>query len=639
MPNPTFSPMDANATRLNGTSLALKKTNISSKSAPATPTATPSTSATSATPSTSALPPKHWPDANSRHFSTASAIPTYHPTELNIPKGAHKFTSLYKSSSVSSEEDVPLSMRFMHKPLRAREELKKASDPTRRNSLINAKSDGSELEVQTDLDPTTPIYAMRELNIGGTPSEPYRLVRKKSGEIVKPLLKDNIKHRTRSLPSTPTYKQVHFGGDTDVRYFKQKDRPAAILAQNSPTFRGQDDSDLPQYDSDDSIQDYFDDELNSHVDKKKPGSGTTKYPAPHHGKLIEWELELLNFPMLLYHEKITVRGLPVFLERTFISTDKKHLLGQIAVKNLAFEKYITVRYTCDLWATIVEIPTVYVADVPPVLRTHDYDRFIFKIPLDLLFNSFHMEEPENDASGRVQERVYSLCVRYSASGHEEWDNNDFKNYQIKLRKIIPVSAKKAEPKAPTMARSKQEAHSKKPKYSSLYLKRIVSEPSLATAKPEQPKAKPKLYHHDNGSSDYDFVKNDFYLSSPLLSSLNNKDELLYDDQGRLSPHILRESMLRAKQNNTWSPPPDDASVSPDAEEPITMSPASPKCPHRHLDSKSYKELLDSYCFFTTPGDENDERSTSTSPENDRNQPLNITLDPDSAYTVSSFLRH
>lgn len=530
-----------------------------------------------------------------------------------------KKAAVYRSNSVSSDEDVPLSMRFMHKPLRANEELEKASDPTRRNSLINAQHDiivddiniGG-LSMKCVEDSNGSDWETDNLNMGDSPAQPYRLLRKKSGEIVKPLLKE-LKNRLRSLPTTPTYKQVHFGGDTDVRYFKQKDRPAAISALNLPTLRGQNDSELPLYDSDDSfadsVSDYFDDELNLRADKK-----ITRYPAPSHARLIDWELELLNFPALLYHEKINVCQLPVFVERVFISIDKKYLLGQVAVENLAYEKSVTVRYSLDHWATIVEIPTIYVPDAPSVLRLHGYDRFIFKIPVDLLFNAFHIEsDPDHDAT--VQERVYSLCVRYTVPGHEYWDNNGRQNYVLKLRKIVknPDNRKVQTPKTSTQtktgpvpftAKSKPEAHKRKPKYLLLYLKRIVSEPTFASAQP--------LPQEPRKDGPNDFVKNNYYISSPLLSNLNNKeDEFLYA---------------------LGSPPRGlESSMSPDFLSPEPLEESIPSV----LDAKSYKELLDQYCFFTTQGDDN---SHTTLVMSDNAEMCGKKGD-ENPYTVSSFLRH
>lgn len=594
-------------------------------------------------------------------------------------------SSTYRLSSQLLEEDVPLLMRFMHKPLRSQLELKRALDPTRRNSLLNAHLNDTPVARDTEMDASLSKLHL-DTRKGSEDADgsddarmfsPHRLVRKKSGEIVKLLLKDTIAaiNRSRSLPLTPTYKLVHFGGDNDVRYFKQKDKPAAILAQNSPTLEadenhrmGYGSSDDESEDSEDGFlgqlalygntfslyEDYLDDELNSHVDPREIKRSSRKF-RDHldktHYPRVEWKLELLDFPQLLYQEKIMLRHVPVFLEQTFLSVDKKYLLGQIAVRNLLYEKNVTVRYTLDNWATIVEIPTMYVPDAPSVLRTNNYDRFVFKILLDLLFNGLTLVD---EVSPGHRERSYELCIRYATPDNEYWDNNDNKNYQIKLhRHEKPVEMPKQKTEMPSTARSKQQAHIKKPKYSSSYLKRIVSEPSLSK-KGETSVATtktPGVFSEHN-----DFELNNYYLSSPLLLSFNNKD---------LDDHLFR-NLARQARDEVEIPTPSPAvnaatnlepvkplsptEVSPNEEEPrpraYPQEPVSPKpTRHRRMDSMSYKELLDSYCFFSAPSGDN--LSTTTLVLSDEpnmmykkglsdSQP-NRSIEPEDPFTVSSFL--
>lgn len=716
-------------------------------------------------------------------------------------------------------------MRFMHKPLRSVLELQRASDPTRRNLLLNAnlgleqQEEGAEkmgkgeektfsvndrmeiddsglgkdpLGVLESADLTVPTdiseNAIGEFSRGHAQSASWdsresensqvsensqaspnsqvsapmdvdddehhrcRLVRKKLGEIVKSSLKDALAavNRSRSLPLTPTYKLVHFGGDTDVRYFKQKDKPTAISAQNSPTLEGQDDEyysmDFATLDEDSDeyfernygnasrnsrgsfdhtqnsyfgllllrmlYDDYYDDELNSHADKQRKYRNhldKTHYPR------VDWLLELVNVPQLLYQEKIMLRHMPVFLEQTFLLIDKKYLLGQIAVRNLSYEKSVTVRYTLDHWATIVEIPTIYVPDPPAILRTHNYDRFVFKISLELLFAGYAQDE--NFKLG-VLTREYDLCVRFATGDCEFWDNNDSKNYRIKLRRSEQAAASQqanqssnqsAPKQMPSTARLKQQAHSRKPKYSLSYLKRIVSEPLLSKSGTSDlsskgstntsgsssgtssgsasqsgsskdlasstadnnnhdvlspatlesplagaPKAVQQLAHDYN-----DFEQNNYYLLSPLLLSLKNKDG---DDHpfGR-SPHHTRghhekrsplpalsypASVLLIGSSSLTDEvlPTDEASPAEEIPTPVSPRPSR----SRRVDLMTYKELLDLYCFFSTPGgngssttlvlsDDPPLRYDSKNQQSDPN--LDRSLDADNAFTVLSFLRN
>ena len=62
------------------------------------------------------------------------------------------------------------------------------------------------------------------------------LLRKKSGELVKPALRPATRRRPSSMPGTPTFsKAVHFNENMEqVRHFLQVDRPIAVSAGSSP---------------------------------------------------------------------------------------------------------------------------------------------------------------------------------------------------------------------------------------------------------------------------------------------------------------------------------------------------------------------------------------------------------------------
>lgn len=162
-------------------------------------------------------------------------------------------------------------------------------------------------------------------------------------------------------------------------------------------------------------------------------------------------MKLTNFAPLSYLRKIE-GGTPVFLEKMFISSDKRYLLGYIAVKNMAFEKHLTVRYSLDQWLTIVEIPTIYLGERPEVLKLNDYDRFMFKIPLNNLFNSLKFSKNSStdslDNYQEVHERTYQMCIKYDTDNKEFWDNNSYKNYEVKLKEIF-ASSSTSQPPSPS----------------------------------------------------------------------------------------------------------------------------------------------------------------------------------------------
>ncbi|KAF7583709.1 putative phosphatase regulatory subunit family protein [Clavispora lusitaniae] len=496
--------------------------------------------------------------------------------------GARSFVAVrkgYFDRPRQAPSPVPLSMRFIHKPSRSQEEYTKASDPTRRNSAINAGL----VDAPASPSPVPEDYPE------------HSLVRKKSGEIVKSSLKEHTP-RSRSLPSTPTYKSVHFGGDADVRYFSQKDRPAAISASNSPVLATDDD------DMDDPGAD-LDLEVTWDSSSGPADSAGGLAAPPRDSAFPQWSVDVLNFPPLSYHERMAVRHMPVFLEHMFVSADQRYLLGQVAVHNMAYEKSVVVRYSPDAWSTTKDLDAIYVPDTPPVLRAHNYDRFIFKLDLAKIGERF-------PAGGRWD---YEFCVRFTTPDCEYWDNNSGSNYMVRLERRPRPKQRAVSAAAVSKADRSQRP---KPKYSASFLRR-------------------------QGESDFD--RNNFYLSSPLLSSLGVRDE-------------SELPQFRAHTDESVSP--NSAPVSPpDSPDPLSNTPndladrqnLSPNSrpsqtsrTPKDISSMSYRELLDSFCFFSPSRDASTSTLVMSDEPNvsfDRDRARGPSGDPDAPFTVSSFLRH
>jgi hypothetical protein len=150
----------------------------------------------------------------------------------------------------------------------------------------------------------------------------------------------------------------------------------------------------------------------------------------------EWEIVLPNFP-----KDLDARNhLPVRLEKSCLSNDKKSLIGTVAVANIAFQKSVVTRFTFDYWQTVSEVAAEYSNDIR---RKHDdgVDRFVFKIKL---------AEQAN-----LENKTLFFCIRYNVAGQEHWDNNGGVNFQIdfKKRPIIP-SAREATQRSSGLPRSK-----------------------------------------------------------------------------------------------------------------------------------------------------------------------------------------
>lgn len=225
------------------------------------------------------------------------------------------------------------------------------------------------------------------------------LLRKKSGELVKPALRPASRRRYSSMPGTPTYsKAVHFNEDIEqVRHFLQVDRPIAVSAGSSP---------VETYDS----------------ESEYPFHETQKEKEP------EWDIKLANFPQTDSYERQTS---PVRVERIFLASDNKTLVGSVACANISFHKLVVARFTLDYWKTTSEVVAEYNHDVRKKHKDDGYDRFNFNIKLADQAN--------------LESKTLLLCVRYQVNGQEFWDNNGSINYQVDFVKKTKASPNRGSP--------------------------------------------------------------------------------------------------------------------------------------------------------------------------------------------------
>ena len=219
------------------------------------------------------------------------------------------------------------------------------------------------------------------------------LIRKKSGELVRPALRaPSLKRRPSSMPGTPVYsKAVHFQDNSleHVRHFLQVDRPIAVSAGSSP------------------VESSYEDEPEFPF-----GSGDANSRSPP----FDWQIRLSNFP----HNTPKRNALPVRTESVYLSTDKKMLMGSVIVRNLAFHKLVVARFTLDYWKTTSEVVAEYNNNVRQKQVEDGCDRFTFSIKL------------EDQAN--LENKTLFFCVRYNVNGQEYWDNNNSINYQVDFTK-------------------------------------------------------------------------------------------------------------------------------------------------------------------------------------------------------------
>jgi hypothetical protein len=93
--------------------------------------------------------------------------------------------------------------------------------------------------------------------------------------------------------------------------------------------------------------------------------------------------------------------MPVRVERVFLSSDNKTLVGSVAVANLAFHKHVVARFTLDYWKTTSEVIAEFNHDIRQPKR-EGYDRFNFNIKLADQAN--------------LEAKTMFFCVKYVVNG-------------------------------------------------------------------------------------------------------------------------------------------------------------------------------------------------------------------------------
>jgi hypothetical protein len=262
--------------------------------------------------------------------------------------------------------------------------------------LPNASRKSSHVQLATE--PHTPLIQSTDNSMIASEEDTDedlgkkpQMVRKKSGELVRPALRPSrSRGRPSSMPGTPIFsKAVHFDYHLEhVRHFLQVDRSLAVSA-GSPV------------DSHDSDTEY-------HFPR---GDQSASESPP-----FEWEILTANFPL----DSLARRTLLVRLEKVWMSGDQKSMLGSIAVANLAFHKYINCRFTLDYWETTSEVSAGFSHEILPRNTPMGYDCFNVSIKLSDTVN--------------LESKTLFFCIRYSVNGQEFWDNNGSANFQVDFRK-------------------------------------------------------------------------------------------------------------------------------------------------------------------------------------------------------------
>ncbi len=95
------------------------------------------------------------------------------------------------------------------------------------------------------------------------------------------------------------------------------------------------------------------------------------------------------------------------------SLQERSLTGTIKVRNMGFEKSVTLRATFDSWASFTDIECTFMNNI---YNCQDNDTFAFVLELPPYI------QPQN----RVE-----FCICFKVQNQTFWDNNDGKNYTLK----------------------------------------------------------------------------------------------------------------------------------------------------------------------------------------------------------------
>ncbi|KAL1413192.1 hypothetical protein Q8F55_000943 [Vanrija albida] len=264
--------------------------------------------------------------------------------------------------------------------------------------------------------------------VASTYMRPTELVRKKSGEVVKSSLKvrsmstpdlgrrssdssDTDKKTTRSTRDLQEHaKSVRFSDrrlESVVLFLREQKVTAISSAAADPSTETEDDNDT-------DLSDYV------HFRTRRNGNGRSD------DKEVEIDVGS-RVPRLRTDFGPGTQGLldseNVILERVeIVNGVSLALRGTVIARNVAFQKFIAVRFTLDHWQTVSEVAGTHIVHIPSgTTGDEGWDRFGFTVRLD-------------DFKRKIEERSLELCVRYNCDGHEWWDSNTGSNYRFTFKR-------------------------------------------------------------------------------------------------------------------------------------------------------------------------------------------------------------
>ncbi|ORX37920.1 putative phosphatase regulatory subunit-domain-containing protein [Kockovaella imperatae] len=271
------------------------------------------------------------------------------------------------------------------------------------------------------------------------PARPSSMIRKKSGEVVKPSLKvrsmstpdlsrqpeeehdDPSDHEGGRPFGEERSKSVRFAGDDDdepgtlenVITFLKEQRPVQLGQENMTETETENDTDASDF-----------------VQFRTRRNAAARAIDEAERIVMEGGSRVPRIRVDFSPDARSVLGSEhVVLERVDMATPGPLALkGTAVVRNVSFNKWVAVRFTLDHWQTVSEVSANHVCHIPSSTTGDEgWDRFSFSIKLD-------------DYKRKLEERQLILCVRFSVDGKEWWDSNNGINYNFTFKKAPPRRA-------------------------------------------------------------------------------------------------------------------------------------------------------------------------------------------------------
>lgn len=327
---------------------------------------------------------------------------------------------------------------------------------------------------------------------------PERLVRKKSGDVVKLLLKLSLLARLMLLPHLAR-KLVKFADRlTNVRMFDGADSPKMV---STPL-------ELPvgEFDVDWQDPDYFSAAVAAAA--RRPFAGfDLRSELESDEETSGYEIVFTNMPRphQYFYQQMGTTELPPKVQMHLIQTHEDYLTGLIDVANEAYEKFVLITMTVDGWNLAVTFELTLPIIQYNKLVSADRDQFRFKINVDQL------------SRGKLPV-MFEICCKYCVAGHVYWDNNNSKNYQVTLKRT-QANVQQHRPKL--MPRLQSEVVTPKPRSQSTFSRYSFEEACTA------PVAAPAAVAPTRPQ-----LKSLFSL--PDFTTIKHRYSKLYRDRGMLS---------------------------------------------------------------------------------------------------------